>query len=52
MLVSLVKLQTHSGVMTHDVEFVSFSLFFFLRLTFEQDIERGNTDGLGDCHSK
>uniref|UniRef100_A0A2K6MZC5 Semaphorin-6A n=2 Tax=Rhinopithecus TaxID=542827 RepID=A0A2K6MZC5_RHIBE len=22
------------------------------RLTFEQDIERGNTDGLGDCHSK
>ncbi|KAF4014875.1 hypothetical protein G4228_006170 [Cervus hanglu yarkandensis] len=22
------------------------------KLTFEQDIERGNTDGLGDCHSK
>uniref|UniRef100_A0A2K6UH79 Semaphorin-6A n=1 Tax=Saimiri boliviensis boliviensis TaxID=39432 RepID=A0A2K6UH79_SAIBB len=22
------------------------------RLTFEQDVERGNTDGLGDCHSK
>lgn len=22
------------------------------RLAFEQDIERGNTDGLGDCHSK
>ncbi|XP_013220276.2 semaphorin-6A isoform X3 [Ictidomys tridecemlineatus] len=21
------------------------------RLTFEQDIERGNTDGLGDCHN-
>lgn len=28
--------------------FVSFKK----RLTFEQDIERGNTDGLGDCHSK
>ncbi|KAK7831368.1 hypothetical protein U0070_024656 [Myodes glareolus] len=20
-------------------------------MTFEQDIERGNTDGLGDCHN-
>lgn len=27
-----------------------FSLLF--RLAFEQDIEHGNTDGLGDCQSK
>lgn len=32
--------------------FILFCFFLLFRLAFEQDIERGNTDGLGDCQSK
>lgn len=32
-------------------KFTPLCLFLF-RLAFEQDIEHGNTDGLGDCQSK
>lgn len=32
--------------------FILFCIFLLFRLAFEQDIEHGNTDGLGDCQSK
>ncbi|KAK2118210.1 Semaphorin-6A [Saguinus oedipus] len=41
----------NSGFLNDSLFLEEMSVYNPEKLTFEQDIERGNTDGLGDCHN-